>query len=72
MHSEREHSKIMTVSTEELESRCLEIIDLVEKKGCTYIITKNGRPFVILKPLRAVSATVNDIDLGAGCSEDGG
>ncbi len=44
-----------TVSVEELQLNCLEIIDLVEKKGYTYVITKNGRPFVMMKPVAAES-----------------
>jgi hypothetical protein len=51
MREGRKRSKTRTVSTEEFESHCLEIIDLVEEKGYTYIITKDGRSFVMMRPV---------------------
>jgi antitoxin (DNA-binding transcriptional repressor) of toxin-antitoxin stability system len=46
-------SGIKTVSIEEFELNCLEMIDLVEEKGYTYVITKAGRPFVMMEPVAA-------------------
>lgn len=55
MRKEEVDCRMKTVSVEELQLNCLEIIDLVEKKGYTYVITKNGRPFVMMKPVAAES-----------------
>ena len=56
MCEETEDSRIRTVSTEEFESGCLEMIDLVAEKGITFIVTKGGKPLVMLKPVRAPKA----------------
>lgn len=56
MSEETEDSRIRTVSTEEFELGCLEMIDLVEEKGITFIVTKGGKPLAMLKPVRAPKA----------------
>jgi antitoxin (DNA-binding transcriptional repressor) of toxin-antitoxin stability system len=38
------------ITAEEFEANCLELIDLVEEKGFTYVITKDGKPFVMMIP----------------------
>lgn len=49
----RELSMTRTVSTEEFESSCLEMIDLIEEKGFTYVITKDGQPIARMEPVKA-------------------
>jgi antitoxin (DNA-binding transcriptional repressor) of toxin-antitoxin stability system len=43
----------ITISAEELESRCLELIDQIEAEGLTVVVTKLGLPFVMLFPVPA-------------------
>ena len=40
--------KIVTVK--EFKRSCLKMIDDVEATGCTYVITKDGKPFVRMIP----------------------
>jgi antitoxin (DNA-binding transcriptional repressor) of toxin-antitoxin stability system len=46
----------ITISAEELESRCLEPIDQVEAEGITVVVTKDGHAIVILMPMDGASA----------------
>ncbi len=43
----------ITISAEELELRCLELIDQVEAGESTVLITKNGRPIARMTPMPA-------------------
>ena len=40
----------LTVSVSEVKARCLELIEQVEKTQCTIVVTKHGKPHVILSP----------------------
>ncbi len=40
-----------TISAEELESKCLELLDQVAEEGRSFVITKDGRPIVKLIPM---------------------
>jgi antitoxin (DNA-binding transcriptional repressor) of toxin-antitoxin stability system len=40
-----------TISAEELELNCLEIIDQVEAKWLTFVITKDGKPIALMMPV---------------------
>lgn len=62
MHEGRKRAKTWTVSTEEFESRCPEMIDLVEKNGYAYIITKDGQPIAMMKPVTEESAVSGEMD----------
>jgi antitoxin (DNA-binding transcriptional repressor) of toxin-antitoxin stability system len=42
---------VWTFSVEELESNCLEMIDLVAEKGFNYIITKDGKRIARMIPV---------------------
>jgi hypothetical protein len=53
-----EDGKVKTISAEEFELNCLEMIDLVAEKGYTYVITKDGRPFVMMESVVAESSEV--------------
>jgi len=46
-----EERVVNTISSKELELSCLELIDLVEEKGCTFVITKDGKPNAKMMPL---------------------
>jgi len=41
---------VKTVTLEAFAVDCLDLIDLVEENGFTFIITKGGRPFVMMIP----------------------
>ncbi len=41
----------ITISAEELESKCDELIDQVAAEGLTVVITKDGRPIAKLMPI---------------------
>jgi antitoxin (DNA-binding transcriptional repressor) of toxin-antitoxin stability system len=43
----------ITITAEELESRCLELIDQVEADGLIVVITKDDRPIAMLMPIPA-------------------
>ena len=43
----------ITISAQELDSRCLEIIDQVEAAGLTVVVTRDGLPFAMLIPVPA-------------------
>jgi len=45
--------QVKTVSAEELESNCLEMIDLVSEKGFIHVITKDGKPIAKMIPAPA-------------------
>jgi antitoxin (DNA-binding transcriptional repressor) of toxin-antitoxin stability system len=45
------------VSTETIQSECLEIIDEIEATGETFIICKDGNPFVKLIPFKTKKAS---------------
>jgi antitoxin (DNA-binding transcriptional repressor) of toxin-antitoxin stability system len=55
---------VKTISAEELELNCLEMIDLVAEKGFTYVITKNGKPIAKMEP---VPPETNPFD-ASGCA----
>jgi antitoxin (DNA-binding transcriptional repressor) of toxin-antitoxin stability system len=40
-----------TISAEELESKCLELLDEVTEQGHTFVITKDGLPIANLMPI---------------------
>jgi prevent-host-death family protein len=42
---------VKTITTTEFKAKCLTLIDRVEKKGESYVITKGGQPFVMLVPV---------------------
>jgi antitoxin (DNA-binding transcriptional repressor) of toxin-antitoxin stability system len=50
MCEETGEPSVNTITAEEFEANCLELIDLVEQKRFTYIITKDGKPFVMMIP----------------------
>jgi antitoxin (DNA-binding transcriptional repressor) of toxin-antitoxin stability system len=41
----------MTITAAEFAGKCLALIDRVEKRGESFVITKRGRPFVLLEPV---------------------
>jgi prevent-host-death family protein len=41
----------ITISAEELESRCDELLDQVAAEGLTVVVTKDGRPVAKLMPV---------------------
>jgi hypothetical protein len=43
-----------TVTAEEFADKCYEMIELVAKRNCTFVITKEGRPHVKLQPVPRV------------------
>jgi len=45
-----EEGSVKTVTAEELELNCLEMIDLVEEKGFIYVITRDGKPIAKMIP----------------------
>lgn len=40
-----------TVTTEEFAEKCEEMIDLVAKRKCIFVITKEGKPHVMMTPV---------------------
>ncbi len=40
-----------TISAEELEASCLELIDQVAEEGQIFVITKDGRPIAKMMPM---------------------
>jgi prevent-host-death family protein len=58
----------ITISTDELESRCDELIDHVETNGLTVVITKNNQPIAKLMPITAEAEPFGSI-LGSVVSE---
>jgi antitoxin (DNA-binding transcriptional repressor) of toxin-antitoxin stability system len=61
---------VKIISAEELELNCLEMIDLVAERGFTYVITKNGEPIAMMKPVPPEPDPV-DTSGGAGTFEVG-
>ena len=59
----------ITISAEEFETKCLELVDEVYENGLTVIITKDGRPFVKLGPI-PVEAELPDEMGGHGPVEE--
>lgn len=55
MHKGAQESLMKFATLEEAEQNCLEMIDLIEEKGFTYVITKNGKPYVMMVPAPAES-----------------
>jgi prevent-host-death family protein len=53
----------ITISTEELELRCLELIDQVEAEGLTVVVTKDGRPIAMLIPIPAEVEPVGNLQV---------
>ncbi len=51
-----------TVSAEEFELNCLEMIDLVAEKGFTNVITKDGKPFVMLERVKVEAEAAGAMD----------
>jgi len=50
MHKGAEESLVKFVTVEEVEQNCLEMFDLIEEKGFTYVVTKVGKPYVMMIP----------------------
>lgn len=40
------------ISATEFKARCLDLMDSVERTGCSVIVTKRGRPVAVLAPVR--------------------
>jgi prevent-host-death family protein len=41
------------ISATEFKARCLDLMNSVERTGCSVIVTKRGRPVAMLAPVRA-------------------
>lgn len=39
-----------TITREEFAEKCEEMIELVAKRKCIFVITKEGKPFVMMRP----------------------
>jgi antitoxin (DNA-binding transcriptional repressor) of toxin-antitoxin stability system len=53
----------ITISAEELESRCDELIDQVAAEGLTVVVTKDGRAIAMLKPIPDEVVLVDNMHL---------
>jgi prevent-host-death family protein len=60
----------ITVSAEELELRCDELIDQVAAEGLTLVITKEGHPIAKLMPIQAEAEPFGAMHRSGAVEED--
>lgn len=51
----------ITLSAEEVESRCLELLDWIADEGLIVVVTKNGRPLAKLLPMPAATEPLSEL-----------
>lgn len=51
-HLNRRSVPVTTMSAADFKARCLELMDVVDRTGCSVVVTKRGRPVAMLAPVR--------------------
>ena len=68
--SEMEDFYMETISASEFKTKCLHLMDEVNRTGKEIVITKNGKPVSILKPYRTIPKSLFGIHKGKVHSND--
>lgn len=60
----------ITISREELKSKCLELIDQIEAEGLSVVVTRDGSPFVMLIPIPAEAEPLHNLQAAPTVATD--